>query len=117
MTQKHRERWTLEVDIMQRLNHRNVVAAKDVPAVLNVSAGELPLLAMEYCSGGDLRKVARVVNDSEHSKSNRFMIETCTDVVDYNTQHSKTFFLFKSRSSYLRLPVMIGGLVTISVLG
>ncbi|XP_048762019.1 inhibitor of nuclear factor kappa-B kinase subunit alpha-like isoform X2 [Ostrea edulis] len=57
MTQKHRERWTLEVDIMQRLNHRNVVAAKDVPPVLNVGVGELPLLAMEYCSGGDLRRV------------------------------------------------------------
>ncbi|XP_061182095.1 inhibitor of nuclear factor kappa-B kinase subunit alpha-like [Saccostrea echinata] len=57
MTQKHRERWTLEVDIMKRLDHPNVIAAKDVPSVLNVSTGELPLLAMEYCPGGDLRKV------------------------------------------------------------
>ncbi|XP_078319529.1 inhibitor of nuclear factor kappa-B kinase subunit alpha-like [Crassostrea virginica] len=57
MTPKHRERWKLEVDIMQRLNHPNVIAAKDVPPELNVMAGELPLLAMEYCSKGDLRKV------------------------------------------------------------
>jgi serine/threonine protein kinase len=57
MSRKHKERWIMEVDIMKRLNHPNVIAAKDVPAVLNVSAGELPLLAMEYCSGGDLRKV------------------------------------------------------------
>ncbi|XP_062615186.1 inhibitor of nuclear factor kappa-B kinase subunit alpha-like [Saccostrea cucullata] len=57
MTQKHRERWTLEVDIMKRLDHPNVIAAKEVPPVLNVGTGELPLLAMEYCPGGDLRKV------------------------------------------------------------
>lgn len=57
MTPKHRERWKLEVDIMQRLSHPNVIAAKDVPPEINVMAGELPLLAMEYCSKGDLRKV------------------------------------------------------------
>uniref|UniRef100_K1QDD6 IkappaB kinase n=1 Tax=Magallana gigas TaxID=29159 RepID=K1QDD6_MAGGI len=57
MNQKHKERWTLEVDIMKRLDHPNVIAAKDVPPELNVHVGEMPLLAMEYCSGGDLRKV------------------------------------------------------------
>ncbi|XP_062617884.1 inhibitor of nuclear factor kappa-B kinase subunit alpha-like isoform X2 [Saccostrea cucullata] len=57
MSRKHKERWTLEVDIMRRLNHPNVIAGKEVPSELNVSVGELPLLAMEYCSGGDLRKV------------------------------------------------------------
>ena len=57
MTEKHRQRWQLEVQIMQRLEHENVIAALKVPAPLDVHEHELPLLAMEYCSGGDLRKV------------------------------------------------------------
>ncbi|KAK7507653.1 hypothetical protein BaRGS_00001588 [Batillaria attramentaria] len=56
MTPKHRQRWQMEVDIMKRLNHDNVVVALDVPAELQVSRDELPLLAMEYCTRGDLRK-------------------------------------------------------------
>lgn len=42
---------------MKRLHHDNVVVALEVPPELNVSKDELPLLAMEYCSRGDLRKV------------------------------------------------------------
>ena len=42
---------------MKRLNHPNLVSAKDVPPPLDVRDDELPLLAMEFCSGGDLRKV------------------------------------------------------------
>ncbi|XP_069125101.1 inhibitor of nuclear factor kappa-B kinase subunit alpha-like isoform X2 [Argopecten irradians] len=57
MTAKHRQRWTLEVDIMKRLDHPNVISARDVPPPLDVKETELPLLAMEYCAGGDLRKV------------------------------------------------------------
>lgn len=57
MTEKHRQRWQLEVQIMQRLDHENVIAALEVPGPLDVHSHELPLLAMEYCSGGDLRKV------------------------------------------------------------
>lgn len=64
MNQKHKERWTLEVDIMKRLDHPNVIAAKDVPPELNVHVGEMPLLAMEYCSGGDLRKVRQSSNNA-----------------------------------------------------
>lgn len=45
-----------------RLNHINVVTARDVPEeVTHISLNDLPLLAMEYCSRGDLRKV-RLVN-------------------------------------------------------
>lgn len=41
-----------------RLNHINVVTARDVPEeVTHISLNDLPLLAMEYCSRGDLRKV------------------------------------------------------------
>lgn len=36
----------------------NVVAARDVPEELQkLATNDLPLLAMEYCQGGDLRKV------------------------------------------------------------
>ncbi|XP_071435430.1 inhibitor of nuclear factor kappa-B kinase subunit beta isoform X2 [Pithys albifrons albifrons] len=42
---------------MKRLNHPNVVAARDVPeGMQKLAPNDLPLLAMEYCQGGDLRK-------------------------------------------------------------
>lgn len=46
--------WTL-----LRLDHVNVVAAREVPEGMEklVATNDLPLLAMEYCQGGDLRKV------------------------------------------------------------
>ncbi|XP_044293262.1 inhibitor of nuclear factor kappa-B kinase subunit beta isoform X1 [Varanus komodoensis] len=54
---RNRERWCLEIQIMKRLNHPNVVAARDVPeGMQNLSRNDLPLLAMEYCQGGDLRR-------------------------------------------------------------
>ncbi|XP_022803435.1 inhibitor of nuclear factor kappa-B kinase subunit alpha-like isoform X1 [Stylophora pistillata] len=49
--------WRQEIEIMKRLHHPNLVSAIDVPLPLNVGVFELPLLAMEFCSGGDLRKV------------------------------------------------------------
>lgn len=57
MTPKHRDRWKLEIKIMKRLEHANVVKAVEVPPPLDVSSEEIPLLAMDYCAGGDLRKV------------------------------------------------------------
>ncbi|CAH1794862.1 unnamed protein product [Owenia fusiformis] len=57
MNEKHKSRWALEVQIMRRLHHTNVVKAGEVPKKMDVSPGEMPVLAMEYCSGGDLRKV------------------------------------------------------------
>lgn len=42
---------------MLRLNHPNVVRACEVPEEMNFLVNDVPLLAMEYCSGGDLRKV------------------------------------------------------------
>lgn len=42
----------------RRLNHVNVVQAREVPEELScIALNDLPLLAMEYCSRGDLRKV------------------------------------------------------------
>lgn len=42
-----------------RLDHVNVVAAREVPEGMQkmMVTNDLPLLAMEYCQGGDLRKV------------------------------------------------------------
>ncbi|XP_059475472.1 inhibitor of nuclear factor kappa-B kinase subunit alpha isoform X2 [Neocloeon triangulifer] len=58
LTPKHKERWTKEVEIMQRLRHPGVVKALTVPPELERELRvELPLLCMEYCSKGDLRQV------------------------------------------------------------
>ncbi|KAG8512454.1 Inhibitor of nuclear factor kappa-B kinase subunit beta, partial [Galemys pyrenaicus] len=57
LSPRNRERWCLEIQIMRRLNHPNVVAARDVPeGMQNLAPNDLPLLAMEYCQGGDLRR-------------------------------------------------------------
>ncbi|XP_012579353.1 PREDICTED: inhibitor of nuclear factor kappa-B kinase subunit alpha isoform X3 [Condylura cristata] len=57
LSTKNRERWCHEIQIMKKLNHENVVKACDVPEELNFLINDVPLLAMEYCSGGDLRKL------------------------------------------------------------
>ncbi|XP_053730954.1 inhibitor of nuclear factor kappa-B kinase subunit alpha-like [Synchiropus splendidus] len=54
----NKDRWSREIQIMQKLKHVNVVQATEVPEELNsIALNDLPLLAMEYCSKGDLRKV------------------------------------------------------------
>ncbi|KAM7102257.1 inhibitor of nuclear factor kappa-B kinase subunit alpha-like isoform 3-T3 [Ciconia maguari] len=45
------------VRVFPRLNHPNVVRACEVPEEMNFLVNDVPLLAMEYCSGGDLRKL------------------------------------------------------------
>ncbi|KAK7930790.1 hypothetical protein WMY93_007185 [Mugilogobius chulae] len=53
-----KDRWSREIEIMERLKHVNVVEAREVPKeLLSIALNDLPLLAMEYCSRGDLRKV------------------------------------------------------------
>ncbi|NXX50156.1 IKKB kinase, partial [Tricholaema leucomelas] len=57
LSPRNRDRWALEIQIMKRLNHPNVVAAREVPeGMQKLAPNDLPLLAMEYCQGGDLRK-------------------------------------------------------------
>lgn len=54
--------------LLLRLNHPNVVAARDVPeGMQNLAPNDLPLLAMEYCQGGDLRKVRRLGGSREET--------------------------------------------------
>ncbi|XP_077310175.1 inhibitor of nuclear factor kappa-B kinase subunit alpha isoform X1 [Lithobates pipiens] len=54
---KNKERWCQEIQIMKRLTHPNVVKACDVPPEMDFMVNAVPHLAMEYCSGGDLRKL------------------------------------------------------------
>uniref|UniRef100_A0A6I8NL93 Inhibitor of nuclear factor kappa-B kinase subunit alpha n=1 Tax=Ornithorhynchus anatinus TaxID=9258 RepID=A0A6I8NL93_ORNAN len=57
LSAKNKDRWCHEIQIMKKLNHPNVVTACDVPEEMNFLVNDVPLLAMEYCSGGDLRKL------------------------------------------------------------
>ena len=43
---------------MLRLRHPNVINTVQVPAELSAPLDELPYLGMEYCIGGDLRRVS-----------------------------------------------------------
>ncbi|KAG7332294.1 hypothetical protein KOW79_004128 [Hemibagrus wyckioides] len=64
LSAKNKERWCLEIQIMKRLNHVNVVAAREVPEELKkLATNDLPLLAMEYCQGGDLRKYLNLLEN------------------------------------------------------
>ncbi|KAM9464087.1 LOW QUALITY PROTEIN: inhibitor of nuclear factor kappa-B kinase subunit beta [Salvelinus alpinus] len=64
LSERNRERWCLEIQIMKRLDHVNV-AAREVPEGLQSSLriNDLPLLAMEYCQGGDLRKYLNLLEN------------------------------------------------------
>lgn len=55
---KHKERWCKEVEMMHKLKHKNIVAALEVPQPLAAVQSTVPLLAMEYCTLGDLRQVS-----------------------------------------------------------
>ncbi|XP_053306966.1 inhibitor of nuclear factor kappa-B kinase subunit alpha [Spea bombifrons] len=57
LSTKNKERWCQEIHIMKRLNHPNVVKACDVPPEMDFLVNDVPHLAMEYCAGGDLRKL------------------------------------------------------------
>uniref|UniRef100_A0AAY4CAQ6 IkappaB kinase n=1 Tax=Denticeps clupeoides TaxID=299321 RepID=A0AAY4CAQ6_9TELE len=64
LSAKNKERWSLEIQIMKRLDHENVVAAREVPEALQkLATNDLPLLAMEYCQGGDLRKYLNLLEN------------------------------------------------------
>lgn len=58
LSSKNKDRWSREIQIMKKLNHLNVVTAREVPEEMqHIALNDLPLLAMEYCSKGDLRKL------------------------------------------------------------
>ncbi|KAH9516746.1 hypothetical protein DERF_007465 [Dermatophagoides farinae] len=51
------ERWQQEITFMKQLKCENVVKALELPKEFSKLSLGMPILAMEYCSGGDLRKV------------------------------------------------------------
>lgn len=57
LTPVQRKRWANEVDIMRRLRHPNIVKTGCIPFKLRNAEENLPVLCMEYCKKGDLRKV------------------------------------------------------------
>lgn len=65
LSERNKERWCLEIQIMKRLDHVNVVAAREVPEGMQklFATNDLPLLAMEYCQGGDLRKYLNLLEN------------------------------------------------------
>ena len=57
MTAEQKKRWDSEVKIMLKLDHLNVIKAYPIPEEFSGMTFEMQPLAMEYCVGGDLRKV------------------------------------------------------------
>ena len=57
LKETQRKRWIHEVQIMKRLKHPNIVKGLDLPFKHPDDKVDLPLLCMEFCSKGDLRKV------------------------------------------------------------
>ncbi|KAI2805824.1 hypothetical protein RDWZM_008981 [Blomia tropicalis] len=49
--------WKQEIEMMKRLDCENVVKALDLPKAFQSLRVDSPILAMEFCNGGDLRKV------------------------------------------------------------
>lgn len=61
LTEKHKERWTTEVEMLRNCNNPNIVGTKELPqefvrGLERANPSKLPILCMEYCSGGDLRQ-------------------------------------------------------------
>ncbi|CAH2983084.1 unnamed protein product [Chilo suppressalis] len=61
LTDKHKERWTKEVEILKTYHNPNIVGTKPLPPELeeglhSVNPSKLPILCMEFCAGGNLRQ-------------------------------------------------------------
>uniref|UniRef100_A0A8C4ELM7 IkappaB kinase n=1 Tax=Dicentrarchus labrax TaxID=13489 RepID=A0A8C4ELM7_DICLA len=79
LSERNKERWCLEIQIMKRLDHVNVVAAREVPEGMQklVATNDLPLLAMEYCQGGDLRKYLNLLDNCCGMREGSVLILLC----------------------------------------
>ncbi|TKS78340.1 Inhibitor of nuclear factor kappa-B kinase subunit beta [Collichthys lucidus] len=79
LSERNKERWCLEIQIMKRLNHVNVVAAREVPEEMKklVATDDMPLLAMEYCQGGDLRKYLNLLENCCGMREGSVLILLC----------------------------------------
>lgn len=85
LNSKQKERWRKEVEIMQRLNHPNVVRALPLPEDLEKLPSVLPILCMEYCSKGDLRQLLNRPENSCGLQENdvRKLIQNVSSAVSY----------------------------------
>ncbi|XP_051923156.1 inhibitor of nuclear factor kappa-B kinase subunit beta isoform X2 [Hippocampus zosterae] len=79
LSERNKERWCLEIQIMKRLDHVNVVAAREVPEGMQklVATNDVPLLAMEYCQGGDLRKYLNLLENCCGMREGSVLILLC----------------------------------------
>ncbi|XP_069741583.1 inhibitor of nuclear factor kappa-B kinase subunit alpha isoform X2 [Narcine bancroftii] len=58
LSARSKKRWCQEIQIMKKLNNINVVKAHEVPGEMqNIAFNDVPLLVMEFCTGGNLRKL------------------------------------------------------------
>lgn len=62
LTPKHKERWSKEVEMLQNCNNPNIVGTRELPpefieGLADANPSRLPILCMEYCSGGSLRQL------------------------------------------------------------
>ncbi|CAJ1069279.1 inhibitor of nuclear factor kappa-B kinase subunit beta isoform X1 [Xyrichtys novacula] len=79
LSERNKERWCLEIQIMKKLDHVNVVAAREVPEEMQklVASHQLPLLGMEYCQGGDLRKYLNLLENCCGMREGSVLILLC----------------------------------------
>ncbi|XP_059046680.1 inhibitor of nuclear factor kappa-B kinase subunit beta [Achroia grisella] len=62
LSAKHKERWSKEVEMLQNCKNPNIVSTKELPhefiaGLEPINPSKLPILCMEYCSGGSLRQL------------------------------------------------------------
>uniref|UniRef100_UPI0037E708A2 inhibitor of nuclear factor kappa-B kinase subunit beta isoform X2 n=1 Tax=Semicossyphus pulcher TaxID=241346 RepID=UPI0037E708A2 len=79
LSERNKDRWCLEIQIMKKLEHVNVVAAREVPEEMQklVADNHPPLLAMEYCQGGDLRKYLNLLENCCGLREGSVLILLC----------------------------------------
>ncbi|XP_011707649.1 PREDICTED: inhibitor of nuclear factor kappa-B kinase subunit alpha [Wasmannia auropunctata] len=92
LTPTQRKRWANEVEIMKRLKHPNIVRTGNIPFKLpNVDENQ-PILCMEYCRKGDLRKILNQpknccgISETEAIK----VMSEISSAVEYLHSHSIT---------------------------
>ncbi|XP_076235630.1 inhibitor of nuclear factor kappa B kinase subunit beta [Calliopsis andreniformis] len=57
LTEVQQKRWINEVQIMKSLNHQNIIKAVKLPFKHPDEKVDLPIMCMEFCRKGDLRRV------------------------------------------------------------
>ncbi|KOC62820.1 Inhibitor of nuclear factor kappa-B kinase subunit beta [Habropoda laboriosa] len=63
LTETQQKRWIHEVQIMKRLKHSNIIKGLELPFKHPNDKVDLPVLCMEFCRKGDLRKVLNKVEN------------------------------------------------------